>query len=70
MLRELALLLLSGQSVQSVLQKIAELAAGLPAVDEASVTLVRRSRAGTAAFTGLMAYELDESQYQFGDGPC
>lgn len=35
-----------------------------------SVTLVRRRGAYTAAFTGDLALNLDESQYESGYGPC
>jgi GAF domain-containing protein len=42
----------------------------IPGAREASVTLVRPAGAYTAAFTGALALELDESQYQLGHGPC
>lgn len=69
-LRQLTNLLLSDQSVQSVLQRIAQLASSLPPVTETSLSLVRGHSPSTAAFTGLMAYELDETQYASGHGPC
>lgn len=68
--QELSRLVLSGSSVQSVLQRVAELATDLPAVGEASVTLVRGVTPSTAASTGLAAHELDEIQYGLGHGPC
>lgn len=37
---------------------------------EASVTLVDSQEATTPAFTGQVAFDLDERQYQLGYGPC
>jgi GAF domain-containing protein len=42
----------------------------LPGRPEASVTLMRRRRPHTAAFSGDLAMDLDESQYGYGYGPC
>jgi GAF domain-containing protein len=57
--------------LQSVLTRVAELAIRtLPDVAAASVTLVESDRAFTVAFTGSLALELDETQYQEGYGPC
>jgi transcriptional regulator with GAF, ATPase, and Fis domain len=38
--------------------------------DEASVTLITEAGPRTAVFTGQLALDLDESQYQRGYGPC
>src|SRR4051812_29941183 len=37
---------------------------------EASITLVRDGKAWTVAFTGQLAVNLDERQYERGHGPC
>jgi len=64
-------LLLELETMQSVLQKVADLAkTTLSAVDEASVTLMQGSRPVSAVYTGLLAYELDEAQYEHDLGPC
>ena len=64
-------ILLRSESVASVLHRAAALAQrSLPAAAEASVTLSTAPRRVTAAWTGLMAYELDECQYGLGFGPC
>ncbi len=68
---ELSRLHLDDESMQTVLQKVAELAKRtIPNVDESSVTMLQGDRAVTAVYTGLLAYELDETQYQRGEGPC
>jgi GAF domain-containing protein len=68
---ELARTSVAEQSTDSVLSRVAELAkATIPGVAEASVTLVAHDRAHTAAYTGELARDLDESQYAHGYGPC
>jgi GAF domain-containing protein len=68
---ELGRIKLSETDVSDVLDKIADLAKRtVPGTDEVSVTLVRGKGAYTAAFTGDLARQLDESQYQLGYGPC
>src|SRR3712207_5996137 len=42
----------------------------MPAGSEVSLTLVRGDRPSTAAFTGPLAEDLDETQYERGYGPC
>jgi GAF domain-containing protein len=37
---------------------------------ETSITLVRAGKGWTAAFTGQLALDLDERQYEVGFGPC
>jgi GAF domain-containing protein len=62
---------LADHSTPSLLDLIVGLARrSLPGRPEASVTLVRGHRPHTAAFSGEMAKELDESQYGHGYGPC
>ncbi len=68
---ELDRLMLGEQSVESVLQEVAELAkVAVPGASEVSVSLVTGGRAVTAAFTGPLAVELDERQYERRYGPC
>jgi hypothetical protein len=68
---ELGRIKLSETDLPGVLTRIAELAkATIPEVTEASVTLVRGGNAYTAAFTGQVALDLDERQYEDGRGPC
>ncbi len=42
----------------------------IPGVDEASVTLLKNGKARSIAFTGSLAVQLDERQYDQGFGPC
>jgi len=68
---ELARLRLGDHSLNSVLDKIATLAKRtVPGAAEVSVTLVERGRPGTVAFTGQLAMDMDERQYERGHGPC
>jgi GAF domain-containing protein len=58
-------------SMEKLLQQVAELSKQMiPGVAEASVTLIADDTATTAAFTGQLALELDESQIGHGYGPC
>ena len=62
---------LSETDLDGVLKTIADLAKrAIPGAEEVSVTLVRGKSAHTAAFTGDLARNLDESQYEAGHGPC
>jgi GAF domain-containing protein len=57
--------------LHGVLTRVAELAQGtLPGADEVSITLVRDGRPYTAAYTGEIALQLDERQYEGEAGPC
>ncbi len=68
---ELARLTLSEQSLDTVMATIAELTKQtVPGALEVSVTLVGRGSARTVAFTGQLASDLDERQYERGYGPC
>jgi GAF domain-containing protein len=70
-LDELGRLLLAGHSPPWVLQRIVDLVArAMPAGVEVSITLVRGEQPTTAAFTGQLADDLDETQYERGYGPC
>ena len=62
---------LSEQSLESVLQTVAELATRvLPGDLEASVTVLVADKPTTFVSTGRLAVDLDESQYGRGYGPC
>src|SRR3954470_12278023 len=69
---ELSKLVLGEQSLTAVLQRVAELAkTTIPDVHEVSVTLMKDSQdAETVVFTGSLADQLDERQYEAGFGPC
>lgn len=70
-LQELARIALSEQSMESVLQTVADLAKRtIPGVDEASVSLVREGLQATVVTTAALATELDEAQYAVNRGPC
>lgn len=70
-LDELGHLLLAAEDTQSVLQKVVDLVQQvMPQGAEASITLLRDQQATTAAFTGELAFQLDEMQYGQGYGPC
>jgi GAF domain-containing protein len=58
-------------SMEAMLQRVAELAKHvIPGVAEASVTLIANDKPTTAAYTGRLALDLDETQYGRGYGPC
>jgi GAF domain-containing protein len=68
---ELGRISFDNTSMEAMLQRIAELAKQvIPGVAEASVTLIANDRASTAAYTGQLARDLDETQYGHGYGPC
>ncbi|MEU0077628.1 GAF and ANTAR domain-containing protein [Micromonospora tulbaghiae] len=68
---ELGRIKLGEADLDDVLQRLAELTKRvLPTPVEVSVTLVRGGTAHTAAFTGDVARDLDERQYEQGHGPC
>jgi GAF domain-containing protein len=68
---ELGKLSFANTSMNAMLQRIAELAKQvIPGVAEASVSLITHDKPGTAAYTGRLALDLDESQYGRGYGPC
>jgi len=70
-LERLGGLSLRDMSMDGLLQTVAELAkAVLPADPEASVTVLVRDEPRTLAFTGRLALDLDETQYERGHGPC
>ncbi len=68
---ELGRLVLAEHSMESLLQRVAELAKTVvPGASEVSVTLIANERPSTVACTGQLAMDLDETQYEEGFGPC
>ena len=62
---------LTDHDMRSLLGEIASLARqSLPGRLEASVTLLTGDEAVTAVYTGDLALDLDETQYERGHGPC
>jgi GAF domain-containing protein len=57
--------------LEQLLQQLVNIARdALPGADEVSTTLLRGDRAWTAAYTGQLALDADEMQYERGYGPC
>jgi GAF domain-containing protein len=57
--------------LEQVLQQLVNIAKdALPGADEVGITLVRGDRGWTAAYTGQLALDADELQYERGYGPC
>jgi GAF domain-containing protein len=62
---------LAETDLKGVLDEVAQLAKRtIPGAEEVSVTLVNTKKAYTAAYTGQLAVDLDEMQYDQGHGPC
>jgi len=67
----LGAMLLADRPLSDVLEEMTILAKQvLPETPEISLTLLKADEAQTAAFTGRIALELDERQYDKGYGPC
>ena len=70
-LEQLAGIAVSEHSLASVLQCVADLTAQvIPGGIEASVSLLVADKATTFVYTGQLALDLDEGQYDNGYGPC
>jgi GAF domain-containing protein len=70
-LLELAAIVYGGETLQSVLDRVVGVAVRtLPGADSVSVTLIRDEEPCTAAFSGQLALDADEMQYERGYGPC
>ena len=68
---ELSKIMLGAEPLNLTLERIAQLACDtMPEVDEVSMTLLEGGKARTAVFTGPLAVQLDERQYDNGFGPC
>jgi GAF domain-containing protein len=70
-LERLGRLPLREQSMESLLQTVADLAKTvMPGNPETSVSLLIDDRPTTVVYSGQLAIDLDESQYGIGYGPC
>jgi GAF domain-containing protein len=70
-LEQLGRLSLRDQSMDAFLQRVCDLAVEvMPGDLETSVSVVGGKKATTAVFTGQLALDCDERQYEAGDGPC
>ena len=68
---ELGRLSFAEHSLESVLQRVTELAAGvLPGEPVISMTILAGDRPSTVAATGDLAQHLDRTQYRLAAGPC
>jgi GAF domain-containing protein len=71
LLRDLSRVVLAERALGEVLEEITRIARlGIPGAEATSITLVRGDKAHTAAYSGQMALDADELQYQEGYGPC
>lgn len=71
LLAELAGMVLVDEPLEAVLTRVAHVArAAIPGADEVSLTLIRDEKAFTVAYTGQLALDADELQYENGYGPC
>lgn len=69
--RALARVSLRDRALGDALKEITDIARdGIPGAEATSVTLVRGDEAHTAAYSGQMALDADELQYERGWGPC
>jgi GAF domain-containing protein len=70
-LLSLARILFAGRSVEDTLDAVAHLAQqNIPGCDAASVTVMHDGRPSTTVSTGAMAWDVDQHQYSFDEGPC
>ena len=67
----LASITFAGQTMSTVMERVAVLAKQtIPGTSEVSVSLIENGKPSTVAFTGQLAMDLDERQYQRQSGPC
>jgi GAF domain-containing protein len=70
-LQALGMLDLSAETSESFLLRVCELSKlVVPGAQEVSVSLLQDGKATTPASTGALATNLDEHQYDIGQGPC
>lgn len=70
-LADLSGLLLSEESRETTLRRVADLAVrSVASCDAAAVTLFDDGKPGVGAATGGLVYEVDRYQYEIGEGPC
>jgi GAF domain-containing protein len=68
---ELSRIMVGEQPLSATLARVAELAKQtIPGAAEVSVTLMQDGDVESAGFTGPLAAQLDERQYEAGFGPC
>ena len=68
---ELGQVMFSDAPAEAILRRVAELAKqGLAGVADVSLTLIENGRPRSVVFTGPLAVDLDERQYELGFGPC
>ena len=68
---ELALITVNTDSPEQTLRRVAELAKrSLGGVEDVSLTVIAGGQPRTVVFTGPLAVDLDERQYELGFGPC
>jgi GAF domain-containing protein len=70
-LNELHGLLLSEETLESTLQRVAELArATIDGCDAAGLSIIEKTEVSTAAATDEFTLKIDQDQYQNREGPC
>jgi hypothetical protein len=68
---DLVALSLQEETAESALEKIVRVARQtIRGADEVSITVLQDNKPSTVAFTGQLAVDLDERQYERGHGPC
>src|SRR3954471_2914441 len=68
---ELSKIMLDAQPLSQTLTRVADLAKEtIPGAVDVSVTLIQDGKAFSVAFTGPLAAQFDERQYEAGFGPC
>src|SRR5215216_4407374 len=67
---ELALIVIDTNPPERTLRRVSELAKTLDGVEDVSLTVIEDGRARSVVFTGSLAVDLDERQYEAGFGPC
>jgi GAF domain-containing protein len=68
---ELALITVNADPAERTLHRVAELAKrSLGGAEDVSLTVIRDKQPHTVIFTGALAVDLDERQYELGFGPC
>src|SRR3954468_11752332 len=68
---ELGQIVLGDETLEKILERVVHVASRvIPAVSEASITLITADTPWTVAFTGDRAVALDERQYEAERGPC
>lgn len=70
-LQQLSRLMLREQTMDTLLQAVVDATrTTLPGHVDASISVLVGNRPATAAYSGQLALDLDESQYERGHGPC